>query len=353
MSLIYETDVYGSTETQKRDESCLRMYTMGTIIPRQRTGGSPVPWIGTVAGLLLAAACSAPLAEAPAITAAPMTRERCEEQPGFVFVPAGDFVAGSDRAERAYGYEISAIAAARTPAAIAQVEQRLRDRRWFEFEADRQTQTLEAFCIQANLVTQQNYADFVTATGHRLPGISEADYQTQGFLVHPYRDVIPYIWSRGTFPAGRSNHPVVLVSYEDAVTYAEWRGQQDGVTYRLPTALEWEKTARTNDGRYFPWGNEWQGNATQWAGSESYGTSEVAQYPLSRSPYGAEDMAGNVFEYTSTLRTRRGNQVSVMKGCSWDDSPGFCRAAYEHTRPVQSRHILFGFRLVMTTDAAP
>jgi formylglycine-generating enzyme required for sulfatase activity len=56
-------------------------------------------------------------------------------------------------------------------------------------------------------------------------------------------------------------------------------------------------------------------------------------------------MAGNVFEFTSTLGN--GQSTVVMKGCSWDDSPGLCRAAYRHTRPVTSRHILFGFRLVM------
>lgn len=57
-------------------------------------------------------------------------------------------------------------------------------------------------------------------------------------------------------------------------------------------------------------------------------------------------MAGNVFEYTSTLKQQGVDTVSVMKGCSWDDLPGFCRAAYQHTRPIKSRHILFGFRLV-------
>ncbi len=57
-------------------------------------------------------------------------------------------------------------------------------------------------------------------------------------------------------------------------------------------------------------------------------------------------MAGNVFEFTSTLTSRNTDTVSIMKGCSWDDLPGFCRSAYRHTRPIQSRHILFGFRLV-------
>lgn len=281
----------------------------------------------------------------PAI--APISRDRCEAQPGFVYVPAGEFIAGSDTAERDYAYEISAQAIAATPAEMAEAEAGLRDRRWFEFEASRRAESLDAFCIQANLVTQASYAEFVAATGHRAPGITEADYQEQGFLVHPYEDVVPYLWGNNTFPTGLADHPVVLASYEDAVAYADWRGEQDGVTYRLPTALEWEKAARSDDGRYFPWGNDWQDDATHWGQSDPFGTSAIARYPLSRSPYGVEDMAGNVFEFTSTLRQRRGTEVSVMKGCSWDDLPGFCRAAYEHTRPVESRHILFGFRLIL------
>lgn len=293
-------------------------------------------------GVLMLSTCS----DVP--PAIPMTRESCAAQPDFVFVPAGEFIAGSDEAERDYGYEISAQAIAAAPEEIAAAEQQLRDRRWFEFEAPRQSQTLEAFCLQANLVTQADYATFVAATGHRSPGISAAEYQAQGFLVHPYEEVVPYLWQTADPPAGRGNHPVVLVSYDDALAYAEWRGEQDDAVYRLPTAAEWEKAARSDDGRYFPWGNEWQAEATHWGQSKPYGTSAIAQYPLSRSPYGAEDMAGNVFEYTSTLRERQGESVAVMKGCSWDDLPGFCRAAYEHTRPVASRHILFGFRLVRT-----
>ncbi|MEM9504163.1 MAG: SUMF1/EgtB/PvdO family nonheme iron enzyme [Cyanobacteria bacterium P01_E01_bin.43] len=297
-------------------------------------------------GLLLLSACSN-ASEAETM----MTRDRCAAQPGFVFMPAGAFITGSTPAERDYGYEISAQAIADSPEAIAAAEQGLRERRWFEFEADQQTTSLAAVCIQANLVTQQDYAAFVTATGHRAPSISAAEYQEQGFLVHPYEDVVPYLWQDNTLPGGLSEHPVVLASYDDAVAYAEWRGQQDGVQYRLPTAAEWEKTARGEDGRYFPWGNEWQDDATHWGQSIPFGTSVIARYPLSQSPYGAEDMAGNVFEFTSTLRERRGVTVSVMKGCSWDDLPGFCRAAYEHTRPTASRHILFGFRLVLVPES--
>ena len=75
-------------------------------------------------------------------------------------------------------------------------------------------------------------------------------------------------------------------------------------------------------------------------------TSPVAAFPAGRSPYGADGMAGQVFEFTSTLVEAAGGMRAVMKNCGWDDSPGFCRAAYRHTRPVTSRHILIGFRLV-------
>ena len=99
-------------------------------------------------GLLLLSACSAASEAEPL-----MTRDRCAAQPGFVFVPAGTFITGSTPAERDYGYEISAQAIADSPEAIAAAEQGLRDRRWFEFEADQQTASLAAVCMQANLVT--------------------------------------------------------------------------------------------------------------------------------------------------------------------------------------------------------
>ena len=174
------------------------------------------------------------------------------------------------------------------------------------------------------------------------------DYQAQGFLVHDYDEVEAYLWQAENYPSGQGQHPVVLVSYEDALAYAEWRSQRDGVTYRLPTAAEWEKAARGTDGRYFPWGNQWQNEATNWARNDPYGTSAIAAFPLSQSPYGVEDMAGKVFLKTSfPVDNSNGTQEVLLKGCSWDDFPGFCRAAYQHDRPTDSRHILFGFRLVL------
>ncbi len=269
------------------------------------------------------------------------TAQTCESHPGLVWIEAGGFIAGSDRKERDYAYQISAGV---TPG--APTEKELRRSRWFEGEPERQMRSQPAFCISRHLVTNADYQGFIQATGHRPPGISESDYQEQGFLVHPYSTVQAYLWQGEQYPQGKAQHPVVLISYADAQAFAQWKGQQDGVTYRLPTALEWEKASRGTEGRYFPWGNEWRADSTNWAGNGWDGTSAIGVYPLSRSSYGVEDMAGNVFEYTSTRTERRGESAIVMKGCSWDDLPGFCRAAYRHARPLGARHILFGFRLV-------
>lgn len=255
-------------------------------------------------------------------------------------------MAGSDRAERDYAYRLSAEFAASSPDRVPTAEAQLRRSQWFEAEAQRQSVNLPGFCLSRNLVTQAEYAEFVAATGHRQPFISAADYAEQGFLVHPYDTVRSYVWANGTFPSETGKHPVVLVSVDDAIAYARWKSRQDGASYRLPSAHEWEKAARGTEGEYFPWGNAWQTGATNAVDSEILATSAIAQFPLSRSTYGIEDMAGNVFEYTSTTEMRNGQPRVVMKGCSWDDLPGFCRAAYRHTRPPRSRHILFGFRLV-------
>ena len=263
----------------------------------------------------------------------------------FLPVPGGPFIEGSDRDEREVGYVISGEGAARSAEDIPRITQRLRDRRWFEWEEPRGTASVEPLCLQRKPVTNAEYLAFVLDTGHRIPHISAADYQQQGFLHHPYSRAQTYLWRDGQPPSGELDHPVVLVSYTDALSYARWLGERDGVRYRLPTRQEWEKAARGTDGRYFPWGDTWRDDATNWAQS-GYRSSPVGGYEASRGPYGHDDMAGNVFEWTATLRQPE-NAVarSVLKGCSWDDLPGFCRGAYQHTRPIHSRHILFGFRL--------
>lgn len=286
------------------------------------------------------------LGMSPTMLQAQISAADCEADSSFLSVPSGPFRSGSDREERDYGYQISAQAVSDDPAEQAAAQQQLRQQTWFEGEQDSTENLLPGFCISRHLVTQQDYQRFVLATGHRPPGISESEYHAQGFWVHPYTEVQAYLWQGSDYPPGLARHPVVLIAHADALAYARWLGQRDGWSYDLPTPQQWEKAARSQDGRYFPWGNDWQDQATNWGGVDPRGTSEVGAFPLSTSPYGVEDMAGNVFEYTAEVLSRGNQQVAVLKGCSWDDLPGFCRAAYQHTRPLESRHILFGFRLV-------
>jgi len=251
----------------------------------------------------------------------------CRSGTKLAVIPAGPFWMGSDATERAYAYRVGGEAARRN--------------RWFDAELPRQRVTLEAYAIDRYLVTNEEYHQFILQTGHRVPFISEEEYQRQGYVVHPYEKVEPYLWQDRRYPDGRGRHPVVLVSLDDALTFARWRSEHDGLRYRLPTEAEWEKAARGTDGRYFPWGNRWRSRLAN-AEYRVGGTTKVGSYPKGASRYGCFDMAGNVFELTGS--TFPDGKVVMKGGGSWDDQPGMCRAAARHGRTRDARHILFGFR---------
>ncbi|MGH7430121.1 MAG: formylglycine-generating enzyme family protein, partial [Candidatus Methylomirabilaceae bacterium] len=253
----------------------------------------------------------------------------CRGDKRLAVVPAGPFWMGSDSRERAFAYRIGGGGAKRN--------------RWFDDELPRAQVTLGAYAIDRYLVTNEDYQRFVQHRGDKVPFITEDKYVRQGYAVHPYERVKRYLWHDGRYPEGRGGHPVVLVSVADARAYAEWRSQKEGRRFRLPTEAEWEKAARGTDGRYFPWGDRWRpdlANAEYRVGD----TTEVGSYPKGVSPYGCFDMAGNVFEWTSSEFS---DGKAVMKGGgSWDDQPGMCRAAARHGRVKEARHILIGFRCV-------
>lgn len=251
----------------------------------------------------------------------------CHGKERMVLIPAGTFILGSDAEERLLGYALSEEA---------------RRYRWFEVEPPREMIWLPDYLIDRCLVTNRDYQAFIKATGHRSPFISRGDYVRQGFLVHDYeKEVTRFLWRGDASPKGVDDHPVVLVSVADAESYCRWRGRQVGRDLRLPTEEEWEKAARGDDGRYFPWGNEWDPAKVNSAARGPSFTTPVGAYQGGRSPYGLYDMAGNVFQWTSSKLTD-GRQI--LKGCSWDDEGGLCRAAFRHGRPPSSRHILIGFR---------
>ncbi|MDP6359904.1 MAG: SUMF1/EgtB/PvdO family nonheme iron enzyme, partial [Planctomycetota bacterium] len=141
---------------------------------------------------------------------------------------------------------------------------------------------LDAYYIDRTEVTNAQYKKFIEATGHRAPKASLA--------VH-----LPFEWQDRSFPSGRANHPVVLVSWEDALAYALWAGK------RLPTEAEWEKAARGNEARKYPWGDRWSRRRCNSSESALFTTTPVGNFPEGVSPFGGLDMAGNVWEWTRSL----------------------------------------------------
>mgnify|MGYP000324332238 CR=1 FL=1 len=265
--------------------------------------------------------------------------------PETVSVPAGPFIAGSDRAEREAAYRLDEAAYG---------HRATRDQRWYEGEGPRREVVLPAFSIMRGPVTNRLYAGFVAATGHPAPEVSAADWAGYG-LIHPYERTRRHAWRDGRPPAGREDHPVVLVSRADARAFAAWLSAETGRHWRLPTALEWEKAARGPDGRRFPWGDFWDPrrlNSHDGLGEErgTFDTLPVGSFPAGASPYGLLDSAGQVFEWTATP-ARRGAGAEgrfLVKGGSWDDRGcGVCRPAAGHGRPAGLKHILIGFRLVV------
>lgn len=125
--------------------------------------------------------------------------------------------------------------------------------------------------------------------------VTNAEYAK---CVQDYACKAPGDWSGNTPPGGSGLLPVSNVTFDDAQSFAAWRSKRDGVTYRLPTEDEWEYAARGgNEYNIYPWGKQWESG---YANVGSSGPKPTGSYPQGASPFGALDMIGNVWEWTSS-----------------------------------------------------
>ncbi len=258
--------------------------------------------------------------------------------PDVVFVAAGAFITGSNRAERELGYQLDERAYGHSIT---------RKNRWYDDEDRRREIKLPAYSITKNLITNELYARFVAETGYRAPDVDRKTWASYR-LIHPYERTRRFAFSGNKPPRGRAQHPVVLVSHRDAQAYARWLSKKTGQKWQLPTEKQWEKAARGKNGLIFPWGNTFDKTRLNSNDSGPFDTVPVGSFPRGASPYGMLDGAGQVFEWTATATVPK--QRYRVKGGSWDDKGcGVCRSAARHARPVDLKHILIGFRLVLVS----
>ena len=150
----------------------------------------------------------------------------------------------------------------------------------FAAEQPQHVVSLPSFEISQYPVTNAEYHTFIWDVGHRLP-----------------RN-----WTGFTYREDTQNHPVVGVSKVDAEAYITWLNNKTGMVFKLPTEAEWERAARGDDGRIYPWGNTFDPWRCNTAESVKRGTTPVGSYsPGGDSVCGAADMVGNVWEWTQSL----------------------------------------------------
>jgi formylglycine-generating enzyme required for sulfatase activity len=227
-------------------------------------------------------------------------------------------------------------------------ERDLPDRKGYEPE---HTVWVEAYAIGRYPVTVAEYHCFVDAGGEASATYGwSADWQSQ---------------------LQRPEHPVVRVTWDQATAYARWLAGLTGQPWRLPTEAEWEKAARWDDSkrqaRVYPWGDTYDRLRANTSNHGPGKTTPVGRYPRGQSPYGALDMAGNVFEWCSSYylpypyNTQDGREspqaglphayYRIRRGGAWDRTWHDARCAHRNFDIPSLNSDAQGFRLAC--GAAP
>jgi formylglycine-generating enzyme required for sulfatase activity len=223
------------------------------------------------------------------------------------------------------------------------------------------------FAMSADLVTVEEYRQFIDATGRPTQGCETYD---GSWKYRPEND-----WRNPGF-AQSGLHPVTCVSWDDAAAYAQWLSSKTGHAYRLPSASEWEYAARAGGEGVYPWAangsnacafaNVSDASAARrypgWAAftcDDGYAnTSPVGSFKAN--PFGLNDMLGNVFQWTTdcwhadyrgapadgSAQTNGDCSERELRGGSWFTAPTYVRANYRNHFAADYRTSSVGIRLV-------
>jgi formylglycine-generating enzyme required for sulfatase activity len=187
-------------------------------------------------------------------------------------------------------------------------------------------------------VTNRQYRAFVQAADHQPP----------------------QHWEEGRIPRGKQNHPVVNVSWNDALAFCDWLARETKQPFRLPTEAEWEKAARGTDGRIYPWGDDPPDKDRCNFNENIKDTTTIGRYsPQGDSPYGCAGMAGNVWEWCQSLyeaypyqaddgrEELRAQGSRVLRGGAFYNSGRLVRCAYRTADAPYGWSGGVGFRVVV------
>lgn len=223
------------------------------------------------------------------------------------------------------------------------------------------------YAISKYPIANNQFGKFIKETNY----VTTAEKEGTGFVFDPkFRIVKGADWKHplgnNSNLEGKDLHPVVQVSWHDAIKFCSWLCKKTGDRYRLPTEAEWEKAAKGEGKRCFPWGDKWNPNFCN-ADFRVGDTTPVNCYEkFNVSPYGCVDMCGNVFEWTSTTtgitepwpelykypyndKDGRENLVKttrrIGRGGSYSRNYVYCRNTFRFADPPTDRYSAQGFRI--------
>ena len=226
---------------------------------------------------------------------------------------------------------------------------------------------VDEFLIGLQPVTNDEYARFVRATGHRAPAVDQLPLVVtagDGEREETFRRTSePYCWSEGEPPRERLDHPVTLVRWEDADAFCRWLSSSSGRSFRLPTEAEWEKACRGGlKAQRYPWGDRFDHTMVNFleepAERGRHGTTPCRAFPPNG--YGIFDMSGNVWEwvqdwyapdaYIPTMRENPGGptngRLRLVRGGGWLAADvRMLRCSHRHKVPPDTYSYAIGFRV--------